>query len=227
MIAYQRSSEHESCDDFLINVLELLAYLQIDDGRAYAIKGFESRGCLFNAILQFKLARMYGIDEWIKPATQRILKWELSAITHKEASNIGFTSYYEIIKIKVKILELRTFMALGTPPFVAAPNCPEQLMCTKSWDQEWWKSIAPHILNPDAPMTGEHLKIELECSTLPGVCNQCQTAMTMMMDIKGCFDKEELILEEGISKIKALNGDKTPSAQPIFKTQTRFPALPL
>ncbi|KAH6907895.1 hypothetical protein BKA70DRAFT_1427731 [Coprinopsis sp. MPI-PUGE-AT-0042] len=219
-------TEHENTDDFIINVLELSAYLQIDDGRAYAIKAFEDRGFAFNPILQFRLARTYGIDKWIEPATRRILRFELSAITHEEAGDIGFASYYEIVRMKVKILELRTLMALAAPPFIHSPNCHDRLTCAESWKREWWNTIAPHILNPDDPMAGERLKIELECSELLGVCSKCQALTTTSMEIKGHFDKEELILEECIRRIKDLHGDKTPSLQPIFNTQTHSPDAP-
>ncbi|KAH6905450.1 hypothetical protein BKA70DRAFT_1293211 [Coprinopsis sp. MPI-PUGE-AT-0042] len=213
---YCSPCEHPRSDDFLLDVLDLSMFLDIDDGKKYAIEVFEARCFAFDPVLQFRLARTYGIEQWIEPATRRILSWELSAVTKSQASDIGFESYYEIVRTKMKLNRLRTSMALVAPRLVEAEDCNTKGVCKLEWKDGWWVLIAPHILHPEEPMHGERLKLELEIGALPKVCSKCQAATTEWMDGKGVFDKHNLIIEEGISSIKLMHGDGTPNSRPPF-----------
>jgi hypothetical protein len=179
--------------------------LDIEDGKQYAIEAFESRTLAFDAVLQFRLARTYGIEEWVEPATRKILSWELSAVTKSQASDIGFESYYEIVKTQTKLKQLRTLMALVAPVLVEAGDCETNGGCGPHWRDGWWIFIAPHLLHPEEPMHGERLKRELQIGALPGVCRQCQGATTRWMDRKGMFEKNELIIDEAVRSIRAIH----------------------
>ncbi|TFK20427.1 hypothetical protein FA15DRAFT_708082 [Coprinopsis marcescibilis] len=189
-------------------------YYDIQDGRAYVIQCFESRP-FFDCGLKFRIARMYGIDSWIEPATRELMKRGILELTTDVANNVGFETYHTIIETKTRIGDLRTGMAFVPLPLNEDLGCTQKKKCCSSWETQWWVIIAPHILHPEAPISGFWLRIELEGSKLPGVCNGCQSGTVRAMNEKGFFDKEDGLIEEGVAKVKARYGHAS-LAQPTL-----------
>ncbi|KAJ7930321.1 hypothetical protein B0H13DRAFT_1858951 [Mycena leptocephala] len=67
-------SEHPKTYEFLVSVLQLSTFFELDDGVAYSIAEFERKGESFDPALQFQLACMFRVDQWIKPAFQSLMK---------------------------------------------------------------------------------------------------------------------------------------------------------
>ncbi|KAJ7245211.1 hypothetical protein C8J57DRAFT_1524338 [Mycena rebaudengoi] len=65
---YKGPSVHPKTDEFLVAVMKLSAYLEIEDDMSHCTAEFTRRGDDFHPALQFELARCYRVDQWIEPA---------------------------------------------------------------------------------------------------------------------------------------------------------------
>ena len=71
---------HPKTDAFLVLVLSLSTFFEIDDGIAHAVQAFEMKGHDFDAALQFEPAWHYRVDHWIKPAFERLMELRMTGL---------------------------------------------------------------------------------------------------------------------------------------------------
>jgi len=100
-VTFSYSTDH-FWEDFIVSVLEVLNFLNIPDGKEWAIKEFPGLAT-FSPILQFKLTWRYCIDQWIEPAFQALMNITLQDININEAARIGLPFYNILVCTKFQI----------------------------------------------------------------------------------------------------------------------------
>ncbi|KAJ7833969.1 hypothetical protein B0H14DRAFT_2166569, partial [Mycena olivaceomarginata] len=149
---YKGPSEHPKTVEFFISVLQLSTFFQLDDGVAYAITEFERKGDKFDPPLQFQLARMFRVDQWIEPAFRSLMDLPDSSLTLRKLGQIGETGCYHLIRTKDKIRRIRARLAFGTPKLRPFRDCDTPGSCEYHWAKEWWEGFARLIHHPDTPL---------------------------------------------------------------------------
>ncbi|KAJ7099141.1 hypothetical protein C8R44DRAFT_747827 [Mycena epipterygia] len=188
------SYEHPKTDEFYVSVFQLSTFFQLEDGVQYAIAELERKGDNFDPALQFQLARMFRVDDWIEPAFCRLMKLPDSSIQLRQLGQIGDIGCYHLIRTKDQIRKLRARLAFGTPALRPFKDCNTPGTCNWSWRREWWAGFARLIHHPDVhlPFSAIPDKLyEVQMAGIDGVCDDCLRSTINSILEDGKFGKEE------------------------------------
>ncbi|KAJ7601293.1 hypothetical protein B0H17DRAFT_1243543 [Mycena rosella] len=141
---YKGPSDHPKTIEFLISVLQLSTFFQLEDGVAYAVMEFERKGDKFDPALQFQLARMFRVDHWIEPGFRALMKLPDSSLDLPSLRQIGEVGCYHLIRTKDKIRKNRACLAFGTPKLRSSSDCNTPGTCNYHWSNEWWGVRTSH-----------------------------------------------------------------------------------
>ncbi|KAJ7810355.1 hypothetical protein B0H14DRAFT_2379181, partial [Mycena olivaceomarginata] len=197
-------SEHPKTDEFLISVLQLSTFFELDDGVAYSITEFERKGDCFDPALQFQLARMFRVDQWIKPAFRSLMKRPDPSLTLRNLAQIGEVGCYYLIQTKDKIRKHRTCLAFGTPKICSVRGCKTPGTCKWSWEREWWGGFARLIHHPDIPLAFGDIPAtlqEVRDGGMDGVCDGCLHLTIDSILEEGKFDEEDREIQDAIDEL--------------------------
>ncbi|KAJ7927398.1 hypothetical protein B0H13DRAFT_1861395 [Mycena leptocephala] len=201
---YKGPNEHPKTVEFLISVLQLSTFFQLEDGVEYSIMEFERKKDKFDPALQFQLARMFRVDQWIEPAFWSLMKLADSALDLQRIGQIGDTGCYHLIQTKDKIRKLRARHAFGTPKLCPFILCDTPRACEYNWGKEWWNGFARLIHHPDASLECGDIPNKLEevrSSGIDGVCDRCLHLTIDSILENGKFQEEERYIPEAIDEL--------------------------
>ncbi|KAF8874096.1 hypothetical protein CPB84DRAFT_1753076 [Gymnopilus junonius] len=145
--------QYPNTEEFLINILKLSSFLDIEDGVAYTVDAFERRGCLFHPALQLSLAKCYDIASWVEPAFRKLIYIDLSEFSLEHSLLLGVQVNYYLGQARNRISQLYRAMAYQAPDVVHEFTCTRQLSCEVAWKNEWEK-FAKHLVHPEVVITG-------------------------------------------------------------------------
>ncbi|KAJ7747548.1 hypothetical protein B0H16DRAFT_1850826 [Mycena metata] len=128
-------TNHPKTDAFYVSILKLSTFFQIDDGVTFAIQNLTLKGKDFHPALQFELARLYRVDNWIAPAFRRL-------------ANPGTSTWF---RQRAHIEAHRKQFAFDTPKCVKDPDCGAPLICQVAWAVEWNSSVPRLVHHPEVP----------------------------------------------------------------------------
>lgn len=205
---YSYSEEHYQ-EDFIVSVLHVSNFLDIPDGKAWAIRELPQLAT-FNPILRLELARKYRIDDWVEPAFHSLMTLPLHNIEVEEAARIGLPFYNILVRTKLKIENHRRDMAFVPPP---AENdidrCDTPCHCCLSWSKEWWNGVGRQLLHPDTPMTGRQVFEGLDNVRIPGMCGPCQEkTFEKVKQMSEAFFMEEGFVSEALAEMMCWQTDE-------------------
>ncbi|KAJ7488713.1 hypothetical protein B0H11DRAFT_1804821 [Mycena galericulata] len=208
---YKGPSEHPKSSEFLISVLQLSTFFQLDDGVAYAITEFERKGSAFDPALQFQLARMFRVDDWIEPAFRALMELPDSSLDLERLHQIGEMGSYHLIQTKDKIRKNRARLAFGTPKLRGFTDCNTPGSCEYNWKAEWWGGFARLIHHPDFPLgLGEipSKLMEVRKDGIDGVCEDCLHLTIDSILADGKLSWEVQYIEEAILELMEYQTDE-------------------
>ncbi|KAF8149765.1 hypothetical protein K438DRAFT_1988650 [Mycena galopus ATCC 62051] len=205
---YQGPTMHPKTDDFLVSVLKLSTFFQIEDGIAHAIQAFELQGHRFDAALQFELARRYRVDQWIDPAFHKLMKLPLKDLDLPLMDRIGPAGYVWLVKAKAEIEQHRRQFAFNAPPIVNDPGCENQAICAVTWKVEWGRTIPKVIHHPDVHTTLPELLFSLEETEITDVCDACRKRTVAWIWGTGYATAEDDIVTRAVTALTALQTDE-------------------
>ncbi|KAJ6461956.1 hypothetical protein DFH09DRAFT_1347906 [Mycena vulgaris] len=120
---YKGPSAHPRTIQFLISVLQLATFFQLEDEVSYAIREFERKGKGFDPALQFQLARMFRVDDWIEPAFRSPMQLPDSSLELDHLGKIGEIGRYHLIQTKDEIRKARARLAFSAPALRNFTDC--------------------------------------------------------------------------------------------------------
>jgi hypothetical protein len=194
-------------EEFMVSVLEVSNFLDIPDGKDWAIKELPGLAT-FNPVLQLELARRYRIDHWIEPAFKALVGTPLQNISIDEAARIGLPFYAILVKTKLRIEDHRRSIAFVAPVAKNDLLCDTPLKCCHAWATEWWHGLARQLLHPDAPMTGRQVLQGLENVRILGMCSSCERRTIDWVKSTGVFLKEEVFVDEAMQELMTWQTDE-------------------
>ncbi|KAJ6553345.1 hypothetical protein B0H19DRAFT_1072805 [Mycena capillaripes] len=112
---YMGPTMHPKTDDFLVSILKLSTFFEITDGIAHAIHEFTKKGDDFHPALQFELARLYRVDDWIESAFRRLMKMPITCLNMFCAEQIGPPGYFCLVQTKAHIEHFRKQFTFDNP----------------------------------------------------------------------------------------------------------------
>lgn len=204
-------SEHPNTIEFLISVLQLATFFQLEDGVAYAVTEFERKGTEFDPALQFQLARMFRVDDWIDPAFRALIKLPDSSLDLQRLRQIGDVGIHYLIQTKEQIRKSRARLAFTTPDLRGFRDCDTPGSCEYNWKTEWWGGFARLIYHPDFPLgLGEiPTKLaEVRKDGIDGVCDKCLHLTIDSILADGKFSEELKYIEDAIMESRKYQTDE-------------------
>lgn len=99
-----RYSGELKCQDFLISVLKLSNFCQIDHSFQYALAELKQL-FPFDVSLKLKLKLQFCIHEWIEPSFREIIECPVSSISCFEAHCMGMDNFWILTTMKAKVEE--------------------------------------------------------------------------------------------------------------------------
>ena len=189
----------ENWQEFLIAVLKLSTFFEINHGYQYAIAELTHLSPLETS-LRLQLDRMYRVDHWVEPAFRDMMTQPLSSISRTKAHCMGLDYYYTLSHMKAVVEENYCTIAYTEPSLTQPDKCTTLLQCTMVWRDEWWNGIARQLLHPEAPCCGDELLDLLDKMDIPGLCNLCKDATLHCMK-----DSDVLKIDTVLQDIAALD----------------------
>ncbi|KAJ6548999.1 hypothetical protein B0H19DRAFT_952714 [Mycena capillaripes] len=171
---YMGPTMHPKTEDFLVSILKLSTFFEITDGIDHAIREFTKKGDDFHPALQFELARLYRVDDWIEPAFRRLMKMPITCLNMFCAEQIGPPGYFCLVQTKAHIEHLRKQFAFDTPKIIHDPNCASVVTCRYAWIREWMTNVRKLIHHPDASMSLIELLNALCDTEIDDLCDGCR-----------------------------------------------------
>jgi len=203
------SSEHPTTDEFLVAVLDLSTFLEIEDGIKFTIHEFESR-TFFNPILRFYLARRYRIDHWLEPAFRELVNLPVLSLNLSDAERIGLIGFHQVVHTKAELERIRENAAFNCPPMVRSTECTsnDDSTCENAWSSEWWDNFSQLLIHPEVKCDTKYVLYKVETSTIPGMCHKCLDETTRKLKGMGMEEREEKVIMDGVGVIMAHQMDK-------------------
>ncbi|KAJ7818396.1 hypothetical protein B0H14DRAFT_2601275 [Mycena olivaceomarginata] len=208
---YKGPSEHPKTDEFLISVLQLSTFFQLEDGVAYSITEFERKGEGFDPALQFQLARMFRVDQWIEPAFRALMKRSDTSLTLRNLSQIGETGCYYLMQTKDKIRKHRAHLAFSTPKISQSQDCKTRWECKFHWEREWWEGFARLIHHPEITLPfGDIPKtlLDVRDGGMDGVCDGCLHLTIDAILEEGKFQQEAEEIVKAVAELMKYQTDE-------------------
>ncbi|KAF8179856.1 hypothetical protein BJ912DRAFT_637486 [Pholiota molesta] len=186
-------------EEFLIDILDLSTFLDIEDGVTYVINEFDS-GKVIHPALRMELARTYRIHNWIATAFRELVVMPLLDLNLYHAHQIGIEAYHCLVRTKANIQQFQKAIAAVSPPVTHGPDCRTHLDCQIGWEKEWWNGLARNILHPDFTPDAHDTIAELQnVQGVPGMCNACFRRTIDAVFERDIFGKERAYIEDGIT----------------------------
>ncbi|KAK7030024.1 hypothetical protein R3P38DRAFT_3314636 [Favolaschia claudopus] len=124
-------------DEFLVSLLKTAAFFQVKDGIAHVIAEFDRQATNLDHGVRFELARLYSIDEWIRPSFEELVNKPLEEFTKALISQLGDEGLYWVLKTKGEIETVRRQFTFDTHPVCTDPACDNPARCMDAWLSEW------------------------------------------------------------------------------------------
>ncbi|KAF8547302.1 hypothetical protein OG21DRAFT_1425130 [Imleria badia] len=179
-----RNSELE-CQEFLISVLKLLDFYQINLGFQYAVTELKRLSpMVFELSLKLQLGCQFRIHEWVKPSFHVMMERPVSSISRLEAHRMGMEYFWILMTTKAQIDEHYHALAYTEPALDQSDGvCNTPWACAVVWKDEWWNSVARHLLHPESPCRSQSGIIALlqETNFDGGNCASCKAGIVLKL----------------------------------------------
>ncbi|KAK7013587.1 hypothetical protein R3P38DRAFT_3401182, partial [Favolaschia claudopus] len=193
---------------FLVSVLKLSTFFEIEDGIQFAIREFNRLGDRLHPALQFELARCCGIDFWIPHAFRRLMLMDITELDAGHVTQIGRSGYFWLTQTKAKMQALRSKIAFHVPPIVNSPECDTHDACATAWTREWQDHVRQLIHHPENPIPCVTLLHDLRNVHVTGLCEKCQDLTVTWLWGKCLFTQEEDLFEEAVQALEKLQSEE-------------------
>jgi len=200
-LAQVTTTEH-----FLINILDLSTFLEIEDGIEYAISELEKRND-FHPALQFQLARLFRVDQWIEPAFRKLISSSISSLTLDQHAQMGQIGVFHLLRTKDQIDTLHKSLALIAPPVQHGPICQTQFSCEASWENQWDR-FGKHLVHPDHVLCGKDIVEQLNAVKILEMGTDCQQLTIIGILERGVVVKDEEYIAEAVKQLISFQTDK-------------------
>jgi hypothetical protein len=216
---------HPKTDDFLISVLKLSTFFQIQDGIAHAVQEFELKGRGFDPALQFELARRYRIDHWIEPAFHRLMEIPLTDLDMPLMDQMGHPGFFWLVKTKAEVEKHRKQFTFDTPTIVNDPGCDTPAVCGLVWSREWNTDVPKIVHHPDVQTSLVDLLNSLRDTEITGLCDACRKRTVSWIWGTGYATVEGDLVDKAVATLMALQTDE-PIRAALSKNAIRFTSAP-
>ena len=152
---------------------------------------------------RLQLAQMYGIPQWIAPATQQFINTPLDDIAASDTKCLDLWVYTIIAQAHERVeIECRS-IGVVPPGLSLMPSLEcsstKHSICKDVWAQVWWNKVAYWVLHPTNPL---HLSAVFDYVTgLPdprGLNPQCKAKFLEQIVATGTLGVEDLVIEGAI-----------------------------
>ncbi|KAJ7710108.1 hypothetical protein B0H14DRAFT_3172376 [Mycena olivaceomarginata] len=201
---YTGPSVHPKTMEFLVSIMRMSAFFEVQDGIEHAKAEITRRGNHIHPAVKFELARCFRIDEWIEPTFRHLLDMSVGDLSFSQVMQIGHVGYFWLTHTKAKIAELRARIAFDVPPIVHSVDCSTRWECGYAWSRQWTENVRSLIHHPDQPVSCLNLLHQLRNVHITELCDKCQDLTMTWIWGKGLLTKEEDFIEGAIAALHEL-----------------------
>jgi hypothetical protein len=191
----------------LTNILKLSNKWEITEGQEYAILFLREQ--VMDAAHRLELSRMFGIDEWVKPAFNELVQKNLTSLSINDVNRIGFTTYTILAKAREAIDQQRKLIAAVPPAmvFLESYKCLDHDKCKASWKETWWRKLGKQLVHPSKPLALSEVMDFLEQTKFPDMMDCCKKDMLTELQKPGGavtkFNMDEDVIGAAVTAILA------------------------
>ena len=190
----------------LIAILKVSRFWLIEESIAWVISRLEELDLSPSRRLQ--LARMYGIPQWIAPATRQLIHTPLGNITASDAECLGLQVYTIIAKARERLEIEHRSIGVVAPGLSLMPSVECSLakhsICKDVWAQLWWNKVAYRVLHPTNPLDLSALFDYVTGLPDPqGLHPQCKAMFLEQIVETGTLGVKDLVIEAAVVAIQA------------------------
>ena len=195
--SYGSSNSELEHQEFLISVLKLSDFYQIDLGFQYAVAELKRLSpMVFEPSLKLQLGRQFRIHEWVEPSFRAMIERPVSSISRLEAHRMGMEYFWILTRTKAQIGRHYHALAYTEPALDQSDGlCDTPQACSAVWKDEWWNGIARHLLHPESPYRSQSGIIALlqETDFDGGICASCKAGIVLklMSSPALCYQEEQ------------------------------------
>ncbi|KAJ6629564.1 hypothetical protein B0H10DRAFT_1775913, partial [Mycena sp. CBHHK59/15] len=205
---YMGPSAHPKTAEFLISVMKLCVFFDIEDGVTYTTNELVRLGEEVHPALQFELAHCCGVDTWIEPAFRRLMNMDLLSLDSPQVSQIGHWGYFWLTQTKAKIQKFQNQVAFNVPPIVNSGECDTPDTCADAWTREWEENVRQLLHHPEQPISCLDLLYDLRNAHIEGLCDRCQDLTVTWIWGTCLLTQERDFIDEAVVALMDLQTDQ-------------------
>jgi hypothetical protein len=197
------------------NLLKLARMWVMDTAADSAIEAL--RSLYLPPTRRLELARLYSVDEFVKPAFDVLLGAPLKDLSNLHVQQLGFR-FYELLSLGNESLHnYHLSIAFQAPALDFANDtswtgCANHTRCKNAWMAFWWRHAARWILHPEpdpedvqspyyltsGPVDLEKMKAKVKAAEISGLADHCKQAVLRKIG----FERREQILDRIVALAK-------------------------
>ncbi|OCH85755.1 hypothetical protein OBBRIDRAFT_784424 [Obba rivulosa] len=203
--------------DYLIAVLKLSSQWDLPSGRRWALHHLQDIQNQIPAALQLKLARMYNIEDWIRPALARLVRTPLKNLTFEDRGFLGPEAVFFIARVREGLENLRKTIAVVAPEIEnkRSPDCStsQHQVCMRVWSDAWFRKITRKLIHPH-PLVAMHMFEgidQVKKLDLSGMTPGCRERAISFVEVVNAFAEENHLIDQAVQMfVTTVPIDSTP-----------------
>ncbi|PIL32597.1 hypothetical protein GSI_05300 [Ganoderma sinense ZZ0214-1] len=132
---------------YLVAVLKLSQQWDCPSGETFALRRLKKIERSVPAALRLRLARVYRIEDWLKPALRSVIFTPLKLLSKEDLGWLGYDTYQIIARVREQYEVLRKRLAF-IPPIISEHLCPNHDVCEKAWKRIWILQVGERLQEP-------------------------------------------------------------------------------
>jgi hypothetical protein len=158
---------------------------------------------------RLRLARQYGLLDWIEIPIRILLESPLARYTEDSHDNLDFSLYMVIATAKESIATARKVLA-NIPPFPTdadnTPFCPQHATCKRIWVEKWFIGLGRRIHHPTEKFALAEIPQALETMDHRGMNEDCKKFVLKWMNqtLSYLIQREEDLIQETVDTVRIM-----------------------
>jgi hypothetical protein len=188
----------------LLSGLEYSIRWIIPDLRLYSIDHLNDhiKFGRIHAAIAICLARRHGVPHWIEPAVRVLKDVPLShwSLTPDIASHMTLDTYIVIARLRERLQNKRTILALRGPDVLHKSDCLDQKGCGMAWDLTWMAKVGRKLLHPEDIWRPSLREIQhcAEAMEIPEMTRSCFESTMVCLRAAAAWNFEEEAIRKAV-----------------------------
>lgn len=193
---------------YLVSILKLSSQWSLHRGREWSIDNLVAITSTIKPALRLRLARVYNIEVWIRPALERLIGTPLIRFHDDDRTWMGWQTYSLVARVRESAEKHRKTVALMPPKMegIYHAACRDHEACGKVWHETWILKIGRALLHPEFLVALRYWQVQsaVEKLELTGMTKECREVMIRSLtgpEALAVFAVEDRLVDQAMQKM--------------------------